>query len=66
MSEPDRRKRFEEQSGAEQGSLIGEFVHFLRAEKKWWLIPILVALCLVGALALAAATGAAPFIYTLF
>jgi len=48
------------------GSLLGEFWQFLRHNKKWWLLPILIVLLLFGALVLLAATGVAPFIYTLF
>ncbi len=39
---------------------------FLRDNKKWWLLPILVILVLFGVLMLLAGTGAKPFIYTLF
>lgn len=57
-----------EKAAAEQagGNLVGEFWHFLRLTKKWWLVPILVVLLLFGGLLLLASTGAAPFIYTLF
>ena len=34
--------------------------------KKWWLVPVLAALLLVGLLVLASGSAAAPFIYTLF
>jgi hypothetical protein len=34
--------------------------------KKWWLVPVLVALLLVGLMLLASGSAAAPFIYTLF
>jgi hypothetical protein len=44
----------------------GELVAFLRENRKWWLVPILVVLVLVGALILLGGTAAAPFIYTLF
>ncbi|MCO5052751.1 MAG: DUF5989 family protein [Verrucomicrobiae bacterium] len=39
---------------------------FLRHNKKWWLIPILVVFLIFGLLILLAGTGVAPFIYTLF
>ena len=40
---------------------------FLRARKKYWLLPIIIVLLLVGALiALTSGTALAPFIYTLF
>jgi hypothetical protein len=48
-------------------SLVGEFWAFMRARKKWWLLPIIVVMVLVGAL-LVFAHGSvlAPFIYTIF
>ena len=52
--------------GAGRGGPVGEFWRFLRHNKKWWLIPILVVLLSFGVLLLLASTGAAPFIYTLF
>jgi hypothetical protein len=39
---------------------------FLRANKKWWLAPILLVMLLLGALMMLGGTGAAPFIYTIF
>ena len=46
---------------------LKEFWQFLMERKKWWLIPIVLVLFLVGALlVLAPATGMTPFIYTLF
>jgi competence protein ComGC len=47
------------------GSLLREFWLFLKQEKKWWLLPMLVVLGIVGALVLVAYLypGVAPFIY---
>ena len=40
---------------------------FMKVRKRWWLLPILVVLLLVGALLVFAQTSAlAPFIYTIF
>ena len=40
---------------------------FLRERKKWWLVPIIVVMLVVGALLVFAQGSAlAPFIYTLF
>lgn len=48
-------------------SLIAEFWHFLRQRKKYWLMPIVVMLMLLGLLLVLTANSAlAPFIYTLF
>jgi hypothetical protein len=48
-------------------SFLREFWKFLRIRRKWWLVPILVMLALVGGLLVLAQTSAlAPLIYTLF
>ncbi len=48
-------------------SIIKEFWSFLMARKKWWLIPIIALLFLLGALIIFSESSAvAPFIYTLF
>jgi len=63
------RKRAEEFAAqAEQQSpgLVREYVDFLKHNKKWWLLPIVFALLLVGVLIIFGGTAAAPFIYTLF
>ena len=43
-----------------------ELVMFIRDNKKWYLIPIVVSILLLGVLIALGSTGAAPFIYTLF
>ena len=50
-----------------QASLARELWAFMRVRKKWWLLPIIVVMALVGAL-LVFAQGSvlAPFIYTIF
>jgi len=57
---------FERQAAQDKGGFFHEFWIFLKENKKWWLLPILLAFLLMGALLLAGGTGAAPFIYTLF
>lgn len=48
-------------------SLIKELWAFIRARKKYWLIPILVTMVTLGALiVMAQGSAVAPFIYTLF
>jgi Family of unknown function (DUF5989) len=48
-------------------SIFGELWAFIRARKKYWLIPILLMLLVCGGLIiLAQGTAVAPFIYTLF
>jgi uncharacterized protein DUF5989 len=53
--------------GADYVALPLELVQFFWARKLFWLVPLLVALVLVGALTiLATSSPVAPFIYTLF
>ena len=48
-------------------STVAELLSFLWNRKRYWLIPFVVMLILVGALILVGeVTGVAPFIYTLF
>ena len=47
-------------------NLLTELWAFLKQNKKWWLIPILVVLLLFGLLIVLSGTSLAPFIYTLF
>lgn len=47
-------------------SLLKEFWLFLLSNKKWWLLPFLLAVLALGALVLLSGSPAAPFIYALF
>ena len=52
------RRRFE---------IAGELVAFFAANKRWWMLPIVIVMLLLGVLIVLAQTSAiAPFIYTLF
>lgn len=47
--------------------IVGELWQFLKVRKKFWLLPIIVVLLLLGSLlVLAQGSAVAPFIYTLF
>ncbi len=49
------------------GSFLKEFWAFIRVRKKYWLLPILVVMVLLGGLVvLTQGSAVAPFIYTLF
>jgi hypothetical protein len=48
-------------------SFLREFAMFMRARKKYWLVPILLVMLVFGGLLmLAQGSAVAPFIYTLF
>lgn len=57
---------FEQASQQEQSGIVKEFIAFLGENKKFWLIPLLLAFLAIGALLVLGGTAAAPFIYTLF
>ena len=47
--------------------ILGDLFRFLRANKKLWLLPLLLVLVVVGGLLLLAQNSVfAPFVYTLF
>lgn len=47
--------------------LIGELWGFMRERKKWWLLPVILVMVIVGSLLVFAQGSAlAPFIYTIF
>ena len=48
-------------------SLMGELWAFMKERKKWWLLPVIVVMLVVGTLlVLAQGSALAPFIYTIF
>ena len=67
MTDSREQQSFEEaaRSGV-GGGLMGDFFAFMRENAKWWLLPIFFVFGMLGILLVLAATGVAPFIYTLF
>ena len=58
---------FEKAAAEQQGeSLLAEFWAFLKYNKKWWLLPIVIVMLLLSVLIYLAMSPVAPFIYTLF
>lgn len=49
-----------------RGGFINDLWGFLKLNKKWWLVPIVVVFLFFGLLIFLSSTGIAPFIYTLF
>ena len=51
----------------EKVGIFAELWAFMRVRKKWWLLPIIVVMFMVGTLLIFAQGSAlAPFIYTIF
>jgi hypothetical protein len=50
-----------------KASILKELWQFLRERKKWWLLPIIIFLVLIGGLLiLTQGSALAPFIYSIF
>ncbi len=64
--EPNKDDEFLARASEKQSGLVSELVGFLKANKKWWLAPIIISILLLGLLVVLGGTAAAPFIYTLF
>jgi len=65
MTEP-KTDDFTAESRRKRTSLVGEVWLWLRHNKKWWLLPILIMLLLLGLVVLAGSVGLGPFIYPIF
>ena len=63
--EPDQagRQDLNELVESRQPGVLSEFWQFLKYNKKWWLLPLLIALLLLGLLVILSGSGLAPFIY---
>jgi hypothetical protein len=47
-------------------SFLADYWQFLRHERKWWMLPVLVVLFLAGGVIVLAGTAGAPLLYALF
>ena len=56
----------EQMAEEQQMSLARELWFFIVENKAWWMIPIVIVLALIGILIALSATGATPFIYSIF
>ncbi len=61
-----KKSDFENAADEDRTSIVAEFIYFMKENKKWWLLPILLVIGVAGVAAYLVGTGAAPFIYTLF
>ena len=64
--ETSRSDEFAAAAERRRSNVLSDFWGFARANRKWWLTPVIVILLLVGLLLVLAATGAGPLIYPLF
>jgi hypothetical protein len=64
----DQKQSEFEKAAAEQprGGFAGELWSFMKENKKWWLLPLIIALLVFAALIFLSGTGVAPFIYQIW
>jgi len=65
-SDPKDAIEFEANAQGNRVSIFREFWDFLKHNKKWWLLPILIVILLLGCIVFLGGTAVSPFIYTLF
>ncbi len=47
-------------------SFLREFVAFMRVRKRYWLLPVVVAMLVLGGLIVLSQSAVGPFIYAIF
>ncbi len=57
---------FMQQAQEARPSIVREFFDFLMHNKKWWMLPIIIVLALLGVLIFIGGSGGGIFVYTLF
>ena len=57
---------FEKAAEQTRVGFFSDFWIFLKHNNKWWLIPVLLVLLLLGGLMVLSGTAVAPFIYSFF
>ncbi len=65
MSE-NKKTAFEQAQQEPQTGIVKEFFLFLKHNKKYWMLPIVITLLALAVLIILGGTAVAPFIYTLF
>lgn len=49
-----------------RSSNTGEMLHMVRSTRKWWMLPLVLILVVLGLVLLITSTAAGPLIYTIF
>ena len=60
----NRKSDFESAAEKSGGGLLSELWGFLKSNKKWWLLPIVIMFLVFSFLILLTSTGLGPFIYS--
>ncbi len=57
---------FEAESKQARLSFLSELCQWLKHNKKWWLLPIIIVMLLLGLIVFLGEAGVGPFIYSVF
>jgi hypothetical protein len=66
MEDKERGSELSAEASKRRTSFLVEFFSFARANKRWWMIPIVVLLLLVAGLLVLGSSGVGALIYPLF
>jgi hypothetical protein len=66
MAYTNQTSNFSKDAEQQSPGLLLEVWDLLRYNKKWWLMPIMLAVLLAGLFVVLSGTVFAPFIYTMF
>lgn len=66
MKNPELNEFEKAAQDSDKRGIVGEFFGFLSVNKKWWLLPVVICLLILGLLVFLSGTGFAPFVYSLF
>jgi hypothetical protein len=61
-----RTDEFSREASRTRTSFLSDYLYLLRNNRKWWMLPLLGLLLILGMLTLLSSSGVAPLIYTLF
>ena len=64
--QPRSTQEFERQAQRRSEGAVRSLLGFMRANNKWWLLPILASLLVLWILVMAGGSSLAPFIYALW
>jgi len=69
MNQPDDQeadKTFQSRAQSAQPGLLSELAEFMIHNKRWWLVPMIAVLLILGLMIIATSTAIVPGIYMLF
>jgi hypothetical protein len=63
---PEPGDEFAAAARAGRRTMVGEFLYYVRFYRAWLVVPVILALAILGGFVTLGSSGAAPFIYALF